>query len=73
VSEERRGQRGEDRGPLGAQPLITVDITCYREGEWPRECWESVLAKDDDRWGAVPVMDGEVNAATRQVLPPESP
>jgi len=24
--------------------LITIGITCYREGDWLRERWESVLA-----------------------------
>ena len=35
--------------------LITIGITCYREGDWLRECWESVLAQTDDRWVAVPI------------------
>ncbi len=30
--------------------LITIGITCYREGDLLRECWESVLAQTDDRW-----------------------
>jgi len=25
-------------------------ITCYREGDLLRECWESVPAQTDDRW-----------------------
>lgn len=30
--------------------LITIGITCYREGDWLRECCESILAQDYDRW-----------------------
>ena len=33
--------------------LITIGITCYREGDLLRECWESVLAQTDDRWVAM--------------------
>ena len=50
------------------EPLITIGITCYREGDWLRECWESVLAQTDDRWAAVLVMDGENDERTRQVF-----
>lgn len=49
-------------------PLITIGITCFREGEWLRECWESVLAQDDDRWVAVLVMDGGADEATRRIF-----
>jgi hypothetical protein len=38
------------------EPLITIGITCYKEGDWLRECWESVLAQTDDRWEAVLVI-----------------
>jgi len=34
-------------------PLITIGITCCREGDLLRECWDSVLAQTDDRWVAV--------------------
>jgi len=51
-----------------AEPLITIGITCYSEGEWLRECWESVLAQDDDRWETVIVMDGGANEETRRVF-----
>lgn len=50
------------------EPLITIGITCYREGEWLRECWESVLAQSDDRWQAVIVMDGGADDATVKVF-----
>jgi glycosyltransferase involved in cell wall biosynthesis len=48
--------------------LITIGITCYREGDWLRECWESVLAQTDDRWVAVLVMDGGADDKTREVF-----
>lgn len=50
------------------EPLITIGITCYREGEWLRECWESVLDQTDDRWEAVLVMDGTDHGPTREVF-----
>ncbi len=49
-------------------PLITVGITCYNEGDWLLECWESVLAQTDDRWTAVIVMDGTTDRRTREVF-----
>jgi glycosyltransferase involved in cell wall biosynthesis len=48
--------------------LITIGITCYREGDWLRECWESVVAQTDDRWVAVLVMDGGADQKTREVF-----
>lgn len=48
-------------------PLITIGITCFREGEWLLECWGSVLSQTDDRWCAVLVMDGEADARTREI------
>lgn len=50
------------------QPLITIGITCYSEGDWLRECWESVLTQTDERWTAVLVMDGTSNARTRAIF-----
>ena len=49
-------------------PLITIGITCHSEGDWLRECWESVLAQTDDRWEAVMVMDGTTHARTREIF-----
>jgi glycosyltransferase involved in cell wall biosynthesis len=49
-------------------PLITIGITCYREGDLLRECWESVLAQTDDRWVAVVVVDGGADEETRKVF-----
>lgn len=49
-------------------PLITVGITCFAEGDWLLECWNSVLAQTDDRWTAVLVMDGTTHARTIQVF-----
>ena len=51
-----------------ATPLITIGITCYREGDWLLECWESVLAQTDDRWEAVLVMDGGADERTREIF-----
>jgi glycosyltransferase involved in cell wall biosynthesis len=47
---------------------ITIGITCYNEGEWLLECWESILAQDDDRWEAVLVMDGTTHTETIKVF-----
>jgi glycosyltransferase involved in cell wall biosynthesis len=49
-------------------PVITIGITCYNEGEWLRECWESVLAQDDDRWEASLIMDGTDHKETIAVF-----
>jgi glycosyltransferase involved in cell wall biosynthesis len=49
-------------------PLITIGITCYREGAWLRECWESVAAQTDRRWEAVVVLDGGHDLQTRAVF-----
>ncbi|WP_437680489.1 glycosyltransferase family A protein [Sorangium sp. So ce131] len=51
-----------------ARPLITVGITCYAEGDWLLECWESLLAQTDDRWEAVLVMDGTEHRRTQEVF-----
>jgi glycosyltransferase involved in cell wall biosynthesis len=51
-----------------SKPLITIGITCYAEGEWLKECWESVLAQTDDRWQAVLVMDGAASPDTDAVF-----
>lgn len=50
------------------EPLVTIGITSYREGDWLRECWESVLAQDDDRWEAVLVQDAGADAASRSAF-----
>lgn len=51
-----------------ASALLTVGITCFREGPWLSECWESLLAQRDDRWAAVVVLDGGGDDATRAVF-----
>jgi glycosyltransferase involved in cell wall biosynthesis len=51
-----------------ANPLVTIGITCFGEGKWLQECWDSLLAQDDDRWIAVLVMDGGADEATREVF-----
>jgi len=50
------------------KPLITIGITCYNEGDWLLECWDSVLAQTDERWTAVLVMDGTTHERTREVF-----
>ena len=47
---------------------ITIGITCYNEGDWLLECWESVLAQTDDLWEAVLVMDGTEHQRTREIF-----
>lgn len=56
----------EDGGFAAA--LVTIGITCFREGDWLLECWESVLAQTDPRWTAVMVLDGGGDAHTRAVF-----
>jgi glycosyltransferase involved in cell wall biosynthesis len=51
-----------------SEPLITVGITCFNEGNWLLECWESVLAQKDERWEAVLVMDGTTHQRTREIF-----
>ncbi len=50
------------------EPLITIGITCYKEGDWLLECWQSVLAQTDDRWVAILVMDGGADQRTRDIF-----
>jgi len=50
------------------EPLISIGITCYREGEWLKECWQSVLAQIDPRWEAVMILDGGADEATRKIF-----
>jgi glycosyltransferase involved in cell wall biosynthesis len=57
-----------DRKHSESDALITIGITCYSEGDWLVECWESVLAQTDDRWEAVLVMDGTTHLRTRQIF-----
>jgi glycosyltransferase involved in cell wall biosynthesis len=54
--------------PTSSRALITVGITCYLEGDWLSDCWNSVLAQTDDRWVAVLVMDGGASARTREIF-----
>ena len=50
------------------EPFITIGITCYKEGDWLLECWQSVLEQTDDRWEAVIVMDGGASQRTREIF-----
>jgi len=52
--------------PSSSNKLITIGISCFNEGDWLLECWESVLAQTDGRWVAVLVMDGEASVKTRE-------
>jgi glycosyltransferase involved in cell wall biosynthesis len=45
--------------------LLTIAITCFREGPLLGECWKSVLAQTASSWQAVLVMDGGADATTR--------
>jgi glycosyltransferase involved in cell wall biosynthesis len=45
-------------------PVLTIGITCYNEGDWLTECWNSVLDQTDERWLAVMVLDGTEDART---------
>jgi glycosyltransferase involved in cell wall biosynthesis len=49
-------------------PSLTIGITCYNEGQWLKECWESVLAQDDARWEALLIMDGTDHQETIDVF-----
>ena len=51
-----------------SEPLITIGITCFNEGDWLLECWQSVLEQTDDRWEAVLVMDGGASDRTRDIF-----
>lgn len=62
MSDVDSDERVEDR------PLITIGITCFREGDWLLDCWKSVLAQTDDRWVALLVMDGTTDARTREIF-----
>ena len=50
------------------EPSITIGITCYNEGDWLLECWESVLSQTDPRWVAVLVMDHTEHQRTREIF-----
>jgi glycosyltransferase involved in cell wall biosynthesis len=54
--------------PSASGGLITVGITCFNEGDWLLDCWESVLVQTDDRWVSVLVMDGGASARTREIF-----
>jgi glycosyltransferase involved in cell wall biosynthesis len=47
---------------------ITVGITAYREGEWLRQCWNSVLAQKCSDWDAIVVLDGGADSATERIF-----
>lgn len=51
-----------------SEPLITIGITCYNEGDWLWDCWQSVLSQTDNRWVAVLVMDGTNHQRTREIF-----
>jgi len=50
------------------QPLLTIGITCYSEGDWLLDCWDSVLNQTDSRWEAVLIMDGTNHQRTRDIF-----
>ncbi|OQB43239.1 MAG: hypothetical protein BWY06_00214 [Candidatus Latescibacteria bacterium ADurb.Bin168] len=49
--------------------LITIGITCYREGDLLREFRERVLAQTDDRWVAVPATPPKTPVPLLQTCP----
>jgi glycosyltransferase involved in cell wall biosynthesis len=51
-----------------SEPLITIGITCFNEGDLLAECWQSVLVQTDPRWTAVMVLDGGGGTETREVF-----
>lgn len=50
------------------KPVITIGITCYQEGDWLKECWDSVLAQTDSRWEAIMILDGDSDEKTRDIF-----
>ena len=50
------------------EPQITIGITAYREGEWLRECWDSVLNQSSSAWEAILVLDGNADDDTRVIF-----
>ena len=44
--------------------LITVGITCFREGPLLKRCWDSIVRQTDQRFDAVLVLDGGADRAT---------
>jgi len=53
---------------MNSSPSITIAICCFREGDWLRECWDSVLSQTDNRWEAVMVLDGGADAKTTSIF-----
>src|ERR1035437_10157453 len=48
--------------------MLTIGITCFREGKLLLRCWESVLNQHSDLWQCVMVLDGGCDPATRAVF-----
>lgn len=48
--------------------LITLAVTCFKEGDFLRECWESILQQTDSRWEVVLVKDGGSDEDTDRVF-----
>jgi glycosyltransferase involved in cell wall biosynthesis len=55
-------------GSRGMSFKITIGITAWNEGEWLRECWESVLKQTNPNWEAVMVLDGGADRKTSNVF-----
>jgi glycosyltransferase involved in cell wall biosynthesis len=47
---------------------ITICITCYREGPFLKECWDSVLGQNYSDWEAVLVKDGGSDETTDEIF-----
>ena len=50
------------------EPVVTIGITCFREGTALLACWKSVLHQTDERWCAVLVLDGGGDAETEALF-----
>ena len=46
---------------------ITVGITCYREGDLLRRCWESVLTQTFKEWECIVINDASPDDATNHI------
>ena len=49
-------------------PLITVGITCYREGEYLINAWKSLESQSSKDWKAIMVLDGAADSRTRHIF-----
>ncbi len=48
--------------------LITIGITCFREGNLLRRAWQSILDQTNDQWHAVIIIDGGSDYETSKIF-----